>query len=478
VTPLLLCGGVAHAGGIEVGDQGARAMGRAGAFTARADDPSAAYYNPAGLARQRGTQLYYSHRLVYGEAECRRARTLDWSGATHGVPRLVDFEHVENEDPWFPLGLMLVAASDLGLDDWTFAAGVYGPPGVGHVRYPADGPQRYMLVEMTTLILYYTLSAAWKYGDLFGVGLSLQWVDVPQLDFEMVVDGVVAPRNVSPDQSQFDINTRIEGSDRFGLTAIVGAWLQPHPAVDIGVAGRVLPVKVETASELHLRPDFLELDRPISLTRDGEPANDVSFSMVLPPKLRGGIRYAHRCGGQEMFDVELGVHYEMWSMVERFTIDADITSEVMGQVLYLDTVEMEKRWKDTWSVRLGGDYHVVPDLLTVRGGFWYETPAVDDAYAYLDALSFERWGPSAGLTLSLWGFEASAAYSYIFQEVVVVSEDDAAIFQQVPGSPCPAPYTDPALCHAEYLGKPSAPANAGTYRASYHVLNLSLSYGF
>ena len=128
------------AGGLEIGDQGAKAAGRAGAFTVRADDPSALYYNPAGLARLRGTQVYYSHRLLYGQAEYRRARTLDWSDATHGTPQLVDFEHVTNQAPLFPTGLMLAASSDFGLDDVTFAAGVYGPPAVGHVQYPEQRP--------------------------------------------------------------------------------------------------------------------------------------------------------------------------------------------------------------------------------------------------------------------------------------------------------------------------------------------------
>ncbi|HEX5656048.1 MAG TPA: outer membrane protein transport protein, partial [Polyangiales bacterium] len=39
----------AHAGGLYLFDRGARALGRGGAFVAGVDDPSALWYNPAGL---------------------------------------------------------------------------------------------------------------------------------------------------------------------------------------------------------------------------------------------------------------------------------------------------------------------------------------------------------------------------------------------------------------------------------------------
>ena len=118
---LILCTpGLVYGGGIEIGDQGAKAMGRGGALVVRADDLSAIYYNPAGLARLRGTRFYYTHRLVYGESSYKRARTLDWSGATHGVPALLEFGEVKNQEPLFPLGMMAVIYSEFVIEVFTF----------------------------------------------------------------------------------------------------------------------------------------------------------------------------------------------------------------------------------------------------------------------------------------------------------------------------------------------------------------------
>jgi len=120
----------------------------------------------------------------------------------------------------------------------------------------------------------------------------------------------------------------------------------------------------------------------------------------------------------------------------------------------------------------------LPQRLTLRGGFLYETPAVPRGYEYIDVMSFHRLGPSLGFSLEAWGFDLSAAYTYIFQVPVVVTEAQSRVYQQVPGSSCQAPYTNPDICNEHYFGLPSAPVNAGTYLSDYHFLNLGLQYHF
>src|SRR5512145_2712638 len=59
VWTLALCGilfRTVWGGGFQVPTHSARAGGRGDAFTAQADDPSAIYYNPAGLTQVQGTQ--------------------------------------------------------------------------------------------------------------------------------------------------------------------------------------------------------------------------------------------------------------------------------------------------------------------------------------------------------------------------------------------------------------------------------------
>jgi len=55
LATILTCGvsAAAFGAGFSIFEQGAKATGMAGAFAATADDPSAIFYNPAGLAQQR-----------------------------------------------------------------------------------------------------------------------------------------------------------------------------------------------------------------------------------------------------------------------------------------------------------------------------------------------------------------------------------------------------------------------------------------
>ena len=57
VLVLLFTASTAFAGGFRLPEQGAKAMGMGFAFTAQADDPSAIYFNPAGLTQLKGNNV-------------------------------------------------------------------------------------------------------------------------------------------------------------------------------------------------------------------------------------------------------------------------------------------------------------------------------------------------------------------------------------------------------------------------------------
>ncbi len=75
MSRLLLAAGLAllpcaaHAAGYGLYEQGARALGQAGAFTARADDVSSIFFNPAGLSRLDGKALLFSPNLILFKAQ-------------------------------------------------------------------------------------------------------------------------------------------------------------------------------------------------------------------------------------------------------------------------------------------------------------------------------------------------------------------------------------------------------------------------
>jgi long-chain fatty acid transport protein len=468
----------AEAGGYFNGTTGARAAGRAGAFTARADDLSAVAFNPAGLAHLQSSLLQVGNRFSYNGYSYRRAPTLDWGNAENGIPRYVEFAEVHNETPWQPLDPLLGVASKLGLEDWAFALVAFAPGGVAHEKFPASGGQRYMMVERDAIILNYSATAAWKFRKSFGLGASLQWIAVPKLKYALMIDGSPYSGAANPVASELDMVATTEGPDYFTLNLVLGGWYRPAPFLELGASAQVLPSAMTTNSKLSVKAANPGLVGDVRLLRDGKPADDVRINFPMPLTFRSGVRYRYLDGEREKFDLELDATYETWSRVERFVVESNnLVANYQEQLVPIGRIEIEKQWRNTLTLALGGDYALLPDQLTVRAGAYYETAVADDAYANVDFAGGPFLGLALGGSIYYRRFELAFAYEYRFQPTLSVSERDARVYQEVPGSQCRPPYTGPA-CSVAYQGLPAPAVNAGTYRSYNHVASLDVLYRF
>jgi len=440
----------ARAGGFEIPDRGARALGRGGATVASVDDPTAVHYNPGALARQRGTRFLYNHSLVFHDARFQRAPLSDAWGEDAGTT----FPEARNDRSLFPLGLFAALTTDFGLEHWTFGASVYGPHGVARHDYPEYGPQSFMISDMDVLMAYYGLTAAWSLRDVFGIGVTAQYVDLIRMRYSLVVDATFTPGlDPVPSADRTQITAELDLKDRTGGTAIVGLWGRPHPRVELGLAGRVVPVVLRAEGTM-------AVDQPTLITDDIR----VSFPFTLPATVRGGVRYLHDTGTRTWFDLELAAQWENWSTFDAYDIEID--GRISGQDV--DDFRLDKQWRDTVSLRLGGDVHVIPDHLTLRAGGYWESATVPNAYSHLDFPAFMRVGLGGGLSVGGRGVYGTVGYLHVFQPPREVSELDGKTFQQRPLRPCPD------RCG----GVSGVPANAGTFTSRYDILNLGIELRF
>lgn len=441
---------VAGAGGFEIPDRGARALGRGGANVVGVNDPTAIDYNPGALAKLRGTRLLYNHSLIWHDTRFQRAPLSSAWGEDAGTT----FEEVDNARSLFPLGLFAAVSTDFGLENWTFGAGVYGPHSVGRHDYPEYGPQSFMLTDMNVLMANYSLSAAWKLRDVFGVGITAQYVDLIQLDYGLVIDSTFTEGlDPVPDDASTQLTSTLRLRDRTSGTAIVGLWYRPHRRVELGLASRVVPVFLKAEGTM-------EVDKPTLVTDDIR----VTLPLTLPAYLRGGVRYIHEAKGREWFDLELMAQWENWSVIDAY--DVQVEGRISGQEI--QDLHLAKAWRDTVSVRLGGDVHVIPQHLTVRAGGYWESAASPEAYSHLDFPSFMRGGIGAGLTAGGRGVYGTVGFLHVFQEARELDELTGKVFQQRPVRPCPD------RCG----GASGVPANAGRLRSRFEILNLGIELRF
>ncbi len=443
----------AYAGGLEIPDLGARAVSRGGAFTAKADDPTAVAHNPGAVSKLKGLQFAWNHNLLWSNLAFTRSESVipdTRSGAKDDAP----FERQENETPLFALGGFLAATYELPVEGLVVGLSVFGPSGSGHAEYSNTGGQRFMITETDALILYYSLSVAWG-TDTYGFGATLQWADLAKLDYKMVVDGTTAS-TLNPYGSTTIVEGHISVKDRFAPAAILGAWWKPIPSIELGLSGRPFPIVFEA-----------EGDVSVTNVADGGTFNEqqleiddssAAFDLVLPATAHIGARYVH----DDLFDIELDFVWEGWSEVERYDIDLEGIIALFGRDEAQDAI-IERSWKDALSLRLGGTYNVLDWLGVSAGGYW-ERGVMPDNYAHLDLLSLDRLGVGGGFEMDFGKVEFVVAYMHTFQPDLSVDEEFGKVYQQRPVTPCPDG------CQ----GLSGVPANAGKFESSYDMVSIAV----
>lgn len=427
-------------------------MGRAGAYAVAAADPTALHFNPGKLATLRGTRLAYSHNLTFYDITFDRQTLPDYWGAPYAG---TSFEAERDDERLFALAPFLVVSSDFGLENWGFALGVYGPSALGKHSFRPYGPTSFQMTKMDVVMAYYSAAVAWKFRDVFGLGVTLQYVDTPRMDYGMIVDSTTADGlTPAPDDTSTQMETILRLSDRTGFTALVGLWGRPHRRVELGVGGRIVPVFLSLRGKV-------DVDKPELVSDDLRAKMD----LTLPVQLRGGVRYLHPWRDRELFDVELDVVWENWSTIDAY--DITFSGRINGQEV--PPLSIDKKWKDTVAVRLGGDVTAVPNHLWFRLGGGYESAAVPKAYSHVDFPSFHRGTFAFGATGGGRGVYLTVGYMHIFQERRTISEVESKVYQVRPLAPCPD------RCAGGVSG---VPANAGVFSSRYDILSVMLDVNF
>jgi long-subunit fatty acid transport protein len=472
----------AFASGYFSGPIGGTALGRAGAFTARASDLSAAFYNPAGFARIGGTVVQLDNKM--SQAALTFTRQATWNALPPEDPREVPptpFEPVRNEHSWRLVGPLLGVASNFGLDDWGFALVLYTPSGTAQADYPLHGGQRYMTVKRDVFLFNATFNAAWSPLANLAFGISAQAVIAPSIVYQLVVDGNPSPAGgFWPIASPFDLLATLKVSDPFTLMTIVGVTYQPTSFLEFGLSGQVLPTAIRAQGTLSVMPvnrDTLGVlassditpEQAITLERNGDPANDISLTLPLPLTARAGVRYVQRADTRELWDIELNLAYETWSVVDKFILDSRGLNATFNHPSFSPTpipiaqLNVAKQWQNTLTIALGGDYTLGRNA-TVRLGSYYESSLADAGYANVDFPSGAHVGGTVGASYVMGSLSLSMAYEYRHMLAIQTSERDGQVRQIKPAASEEAESEIPVVNAGKYVFDSHNLVVSGTYR--------------
>lgn len=182
-TAVMLVPGAAFATGVsEFPDNGSEQMGRGGAWIARASDPLATMFNPAGLAGQPSRVTLQNNTIFEHTCFTRVKAASDTTndplvGADGTYPRTCnDISPTINPQ----LGATIKLTERLGL-----GLLVTGPSAGGEKTFPdfvKDGagqdqaaPNRYLLIQQKGIILFPTIGVGYEILDNLRIGASFSW---------------------------------------------------------------------------------------------------------------------------------------------------------------------------------------------------------------------------------------------------------------------------------------------------------------
>jgi hypothetical protein len=439
----LLARAPAFAAGIEHPDIGTIPIGRGGAYAAAPTDGLALQYNPAGFAAQTGWRLTLDANLAWQD--------LSFAPATGATP-------VSNGAGPFLVGAGAVSYGfgRVGpLSGLTVALGLTTPSAIGRLSYPGppsvpDAAQRYALIDSDYFIVYYgaAVGASWRW---LSAGVTVQLAQGTAQFSQAVWSGA----GVGTDPFQDSI-AHIDVSSPVIPTAVFGVSARPMPPLALGLSYRPRFDFIAHGSLTTEIPQAQKDALGIAVVGDR-----TDFFLRFPDVLRFGAQYTF----SPRLLVEADVVAEFWSTLHTIEIrpqDIHIRSENFGTDKVLQTIVFQKDFQDAVSLRVGGDYLLLPGRLTVRAGYLHETSAIPLRSVSVDFGNWQRDVVSIGGTVQLWrGISASFAYAHHFLADQHVT--DTQVVQIV--TPCLTPgCMDPA----------ATPVGAGKYSASLDVASLSL----
>ena len=432
----------AWAAGIEYPDNGTISIGRGGAHAANPEDGLALQYNPAGLAQQRGLRLMMDGRMSN--------QNLVFASSAPGAAVVSN-----TAGPFFgPSAILSYGLGEVGpLSELTFAIGGTGPSSIGKTTFPVDGAQRYAITSTDYFIGYYSASVAAGYKDWLRLGITGQLVQGSATFKQAVWSGTgTGPYNGINDTS-FDANASVSGSSGFIPTFVAGLTVLPHKDWAIGLSYRP-KIAFDAAGTLTITPPDLMKD---AVKQEGNKAN---LLLNFADTVRLGVQYQV----SPRLKVELDGVFERWSQLPEIRVKThDIYVSLGSSKGKVNDIVFHKDFQDSFSARIGADWQLLPNRLTVRGGYLHETSAIKDDHRDVDFGNWQRDAVSIGTSVHLFGAWLDLAYAHHFIPTQTVT--DSKVVQQV------SPTIGAAVSTSSVVGN-------GTYSASMDILSASLRIPF
>lgn len=363
------------AGGFQINEHGAKAMGLGGAFTAIANDASAIYWNSAGMTQLSGTNFLLGSALIAPSSSFR------------GVSPAVDISRMKSQ-AFFPSHLFITHSFN---ESFSAGLGLTTPFGLG-TNWSNGWIGRYLALETELKTFWVPITFAYSPVENLSIGAG----------FIYSFADVLITRNNSQAPFAGDAYVELEGSDNFAYGYTFSLMYKPIKDFSIGASFRSeVEYEFEGTATVTGAEQLQEID--------AFPGGDVTAKLTTPMNIVGGVAY------QVIPQLRLSADFQWiaWSSYDSLNVDF-VNPE------YEDS-KSNRSYKDTYIIRFGAQYDI-SDKVSLLGGVYFDKMPVDPDYVSPTLPDSDRLGLSIGADAKIFDqFGISGSYLFIRAKELTVT---------------------------------------------------------
>ncbi|GAA4463001.1 outer membrane protein transport protein [Nemorincola caseinilytica] len=358
---LLLSAATSFGGGYQLNLQGVRQMAMGGTGTAWPWDASTIFYNPGGVARLKGIQMYGSMAFImpstaYGNREN--------SGVTSSNERTAS----QTFTPFnFYIGGRIAEDSRFGL-----GLGIYTPFGAG-MKWDDNWLGKYIVQSVDLQTVFFQPTVSYRASEWLSVGAGFVFA-AGSVDFRqaMPIHG-----NLGADID--DGQAHLHGNAT-GVGFNIGAQMKVHDDLQFGLTYRSqVNMDVEGGSAKFTVPTSL---------KDSFPSTKFDARMPLPGVVSAGVGWRPL----EHLTLQLDLNYTGWNSYDSLRFDFAQTTTS------LHNVRAPRHYRNTLTTRVGLSYRI-SSVVSIMGGAAYDPTPVTNGFVSPDLPDADRVVLTCGLTV-------------------------------------------------------------------------------
>ncbi|OQY13014.1 MAG: hypothetical protein B6I31_02120 [Desulfobacteraceae bacterium 4572_19] len=415
---LIFTAGSAMAGNVDTYGIGARAQSLGGAYAATADDPYAAYYNPAGLTQIKG--LTMSAGVVMADPSL-QAKGYRVKYDNTSAPGIQDMGPTDIQDKTDILMIPSMGGAMPLTDNIVVGMAVYAPFGlqIEWEENAFDNPGAFdtyysgIMREVVTPTIAFKLNDMFSFGAGISLGKSKSFQKMQNYGLSVGVGG--GELGLGPYENPVLINVELE--DDFNWSFNLGVMCNVSDDFTLGLTYRGRTSVKQTGTMSFGGPGA-------ALLNLAGVAPDISMDDVdFPEQVQIGARFKPKGN----LSLEADLVWTNWSVVESQTLIIDSPPSIMVPGLVNGNALINARnWVNTVQVKCGAEWQV-NDMLALRVGYYFDPSPIPDATFDIPWPDADKNNFSIGFGLNFlehWTLDTVLQYTYTIRDRNIGGESE------------------------------------------------------